>query len=176
MNDSSYRANNYFALLKTLVTFYRPETIVEFGVLNGYSLNCFINNAPQPRCIVAYDIFSDYPYSHASQDILDTHGGYISYGDFFQIAPKISDNSIDLLHIDIGNKGNTYQFFFDNYVQKLSSTGIALLEGGSEERDHCDWMIKYKKPPIRPVLDKYRTLYDIYTFQPYPSLTIIRRK
>ena len=47
-----------------------------------------------------------------------------------------------------------------------------LLEGGSEERDNIDWMVKFKKK-ILTILNKYRKLYSIINIVAFPSLTII---
>ena len=65
---------------------------------------------------------------------------------------------------------------FQNYIDKLKDDGIILMEGGSEERDNIEWMIKYNKPKIKPVLDKYSLKYDIKTIGKIPSITIIKKK
>ena len=79
----------------------------------------------------------------------------------------------DLIHIDIANNGDIYQFVFDNYIQKISSGGTIILEGGSVERDNIEWMNKYNKCKIQPVLEKYSNVYNIKTFGEIPSITII---
>ena len=70
----------------------------------------------------------------------------IDYGDFYKIHNNISDNSIDIIHIDIANNGETYEYAINNYISKLSENGILILEGGSEDRDNIEWMNKYDKP------------------------------
>jgi hypothetical protein len=48
------------------------------------------------------------------------------------------------------------------------------MEGGSLERDNIEWMIKYNKPKIIPVLKKYSELYNIKTIGNIPSITLIK--
>ena len=98
----------------------------------------------------------------------------ISYGDFFKLHDIIIDNSIDMIHIDIANNGYIYEYAIKNYIPKLTSGGIMILEGGSNERDEVEWMIKYNKPKINPVLQKYSNLYNIKTIGSFPSITIIK--
>ena len=50
-----------------------------------------------------------------------------------------------------------------------------ILEGGSEERDNVEWMNKYNKPKIQPVLKKYDNDVIITVLNDYPSLTLIKK-
>jgi len=34
----------------------------------------------------------------------------------------------------------------------MKKGGVILLEGGSLERDNTEWMVKYNKPKIRPII------------------------
>ena len=65
---------------------------------------------------------------------------------------------------------------FQNYLNKVKDNGVVLMEGGSKERDNIEWMIKYNKPKIKPILDKYSKEYDIKTIGEIPSITIIKKK
>ena len=49
-----------------------------------------------------------------------------------------------------------------------------VLEGGSEERDSIEWMVKYDKPKIQPVLKKYNDDVIITVLEDFPSLTLIK--
>jgi hypothetical protein len=49
-----------------------------------------------------------------------------------------------------------------------------ILEGGSDERDNVEWMIKYNKPKINPVVEKYSYEYKIKIIKKFPSITIIK--
>ena len=55
----------------------------------------------------------------------------------------------------------------------MTQTGILILEGGSRERDNVEWMDKYSKPKMQPVLEKYADHFNIKTLGTVPSLTII---
>ena len=79
----------------------------------------------------------------------------------------------EAIAIDIANNGEIYEFVFNNYVQKIADNGVILLEGGSETRDNIEWMIKYNKPKIQPVLEKYKHKYNIKVIGTFPSITII---
>ena len=59
-------------------------------------------------------------------------------------------------------------------MNKLKKNGILLLEGGSKERDNIEWMIKYKKPKINNIINKYKNKYEIITIGTVPSITIIK--
>ena len=56
---------------------------------------------------------------------------------------------------------------------------IIAFEGGSKERDKVDWMVKYKKKPIYPVIYKNKIInkYYVYgTYKLFPSLTVMMNK
>ena len=53
---------------------------------------------------------------------------------------------------------------------------VLLMEGGSYDRYNIKWMIKYNKPKIQPLLDKYKNDYNIHTIGVIPSITIITKK
>jgi len=173
MRNSSYAENDYGQLIQGIVHLYKPKTIIEFGILQGYSLHYLITGAGKKARVVAYDLFEDYPYKHANREICLKRFGdkIIQYGDFYKKYQDLDDNSIDMFHIDISNTGKTYQFFLDHYWDKLAPGGIALLEGGSEERDKIAWMVRFGMQPIRPVLQSNGL--DYFTFTPWPSLTLI---
>jgi predicted O-methyltransferase YrrM len=172
---SSYEENFYGPLLTGIVKFYKPRTIVEFGILDGYSLYHLIEGvANRDVSVTSYDLFEDYPFRSSSfEKMRRNFGSIVQKGNFFDRHLEMKDNSIDLMHIDISNTGDIYSYAFRYYMPKLSPNGIMLLEGGSEERDQCNWMIKYNKDLIRPVL--MRCPYPYFTFLPFPSLTMIQK-
>lgn len=182
---SSYIRNHYGTLFKALIRTHQPKTIVEFGILDGYSLDRFLEEIegsflfgdyPGPVTVRAYDIFDDFPYHAASSSIAAHYPGVVQYGDYYKLPVQYESNSIDLLHIDIANDGDVYRFFFEHWLDKLSPSGFALIEGGSAERDVHDWMVKYNKPKIRPVLEHYRNDCDIFVFEPFPSVTMVKKR
>lgn len=173
---SSYIKNNYNKVFETLCFAYDPKYIVEFGILDGYSLDSFLKNSSIHCKIDAFDIFEDFLYNFADQkNILFKykHNKNVSIvkGDFYKSLDLFEDKSIDILHIDIANNGDVYEFAIQNYLPKVR--GVMVLEGGSEERDNVDWMIKYKKSKICPVLKKYKNNAKITVLKDYPSITLM---
>lgn len=179
--SSSYSKNSisYEELFKTISWLIKPSKIIEFGILNGYSLKAMVKSNPLTTVIDAYDIFERFNGNAAKREIIDEFKPYsnvtVAEGDFYEQYKYIPDNSVDIIHIDIANDGSVYEFAFQHYIQKLTKNGIILMEGGSEERDQVEWMKKYNKVPITSVLSKYKNIYDIITIQTFPSLTIIKQ-
>jgi len=178
---SSYSISSIdFGQIIQLITWItKPELIVEFGILEGYSLMNFIKK--YNNCIIhAYDIFENFNGNSAKRDIINKFTEYknvkIEEGDFFKKILEYSDESIDILHIDIANDGNIYEYAILNCMRKLRKNGILIMEGGSKDRDKISWMLKYSKAPIIDILDKFRDKYDIITIDNFPSMTIIRHK
>jgi len=168
---------DYAAVLKSVCFSVNPLSIVEIGIGNGFSLDCFLDACPSEAVIKAYDIFDKFNGNHASFEKISNKFPTISLaeGDFFNLHLSLPDNSVDLLHIDIANNGNVYEFAFDNYIGKLTPKGIMILEGGSPERDGHDWMKRYEKPPINPLLKQNENNFKILTFGTIPSITLIKR-
>tara|TARA_Y100000287_G_scaffold165256_1_gene147094 strand:- start:5221 stop:5766 length:546 start_codon:yes stop_codon:yes gene_type:complete len=181
MNSSYNNKINFGDIISAITFLKKPKTIVECGILEGFSLSKFIKNSSQDTQIYAYDIFDKFNGNHAIESqILQQFNIYnnvnIDYGDFYDVYKKYDDKSIDILHIDIANNGDVCEFMFQNYLNKVKDNGVVLMEGGSKERDNIEWMIKYNKPKIKPILDKYSKEYDIKTIGEIPSITIIKKK
>lgn len=176
---SSYKSNIDFGEIISSVTFLKkPKYIVEIGILEGYSLSKFINSSSKETKIDAYDIFDKFNGKSADKQDLEQKfhkfsNVNIKAGDFYDIYRLYPNKSIDILHVDIANNGDVFDYVFNHYIDKIKDTGIILLEGGSEKRDNVEWMIKYNKTKIQPVIEKYKDKYDIKVVGEYPSLTII---
>jgi hypothetical protein len=178
---SSYRDEKFSKVFKSICFLKRPSKIVEFGILDGYSLDCFLDSTDDSCLIEAYDLFDDFPYNSSQSEIIfprykEHKRLSIKKADVFQSANLFEDNSVDIFHIDVANNGDTYEFCIQNFIPKLTKSGILIMEGGSLERDSVEWMIKYNKPKIREVLHKYSEIYDIKVFNEFPSLTLIQNK
>ena len=176
---SSYRDEKFSKVLRTICILKNPKKVVEFGILDGYSLDCFIEST-EPDCqIIAYDLFEDFPYNSAIFDEMikkyDNSRVSLNRGNLFGSHNIFDDSSIDIIHIDIANDGDFYEYCIKNLMKKLSDSGVMILEGGSEERDNIEWMVKYNKPKIREVLYRYDNQYKIRVFNEFPSLTIITK-
>ena len=174
---SSYKVNNYDKVFQSICFTLNPKKIVEFGILEGYSLDSFIKYGTN-ALIESNDLFDDFPYNAADYSFVTNKykknsNVSIYKRDFYKSVDFYEDNSIDILHIDIANNGETFDFAIQNYLPKVS--GIMIMEGGSEERDNIEWMIKYDKPKIRPILQKYSDSVKIEILEDFPSLTLIKK-
>lgn len=182
---SSYNNSNlsYSHMFQTLVASVNPKRVVEFGILKGYSLQCFADFCADECKIDAYDIFEKFNGNGANKNEICnmfSKSNNINIGelDFYIGWKNYMDKSIDILHIDIANNGDVYRFVIDKYLQKISDNGVIILEGGSEERDNVEWMTKYNKPSINDYLTELsvnRKDLIVSTINVYPSMTIIRR-
>ena len=178
--NSSYKNKDidYGALIETITVLQQPKSIIEIGILDGYSLHHFINSTDSHKTTIkAYDIFEKFNGNHSNEADLkerfkNNHNVTINYGDFYELHKNIN-TPVDLIHIDIANNGDTYEHAIQHYLPKLSPTGIMILEGGSVQRDEVEWMNKYNKPKISPVIQKYSKDYIIKTIGNIPSLTFI---
>ena len=102
----------------------------------------------------------------------------IEKADFYamDVHNKYAKESIDILHIDIANTGETYEFAFDNLWGKVRAGGLMMFEGGMEERDNVGWMAKYEKKKMNPVLMQKRAEgFDIKIVEKFPSMTFVRK-
>lgn len=179
---SSYHQEKFSKVFKALCFTQNPKRIVEFGILDGYSLDCFLDSASEDCLIEAYDLFEDFPYNAANfgnisnkYSNVPTNRLKINKGDIFN-SPDFIGNEIDIIHVDVANDGKVYEFCINNLLPLLSKDGILIMEGGSEERDNCEWMIKYNKPKIREILFKHENDLDIKVFSEFPSMTLIKNK
>jgi len=177
--DSSYDKNNFQEIFDGLVKEIKPKLIVEFGIGNGYSTTAFAKSANCP--IHANDIFDEFPFNRADYSQIcelfkDNPHINIRKRNFYESSHIYKDGEIDILHIDIANDGDVYEFAVNKFFPKVSQSGIMILEGGSKERDEVYWMRQFNKKPIMPYLSAISDKYIINTIQKYPSLTIIKRK
>jgi len=184
---SSYALNNYGWLFYSLAHIYRPQVCIELGVLDGYSLICTAAGLLDNKAgiIHGYDLWEDYPYNHARMDDVQNRVDSVGLTDFVKLhkadaydvpVPEMwADNSLDWIHVDISNDGDVVEWALNVWRSKLRDGGLLLLEGGSEERDQVEWMVKYGKEPIAPVLAAWDDVYEMFTFEPMPSLTVCRK-
>lgn len=191
---SSYIKNNYAPLFEYTAEAFLPRMCVELGVLDGYSTLAIAKGLKKARDLEdhvaplnAYDLWEDYPYKHGDMaevvDLLNDNG----VGDFvnlykrdaFEVYKEYAEESVCLLHVDLSNTGEILETIVEQWHTRLSMGGMLLFEGGSEERDNVEWMKKFNKKPIKPVIETSETLnkYYIYgTYLAFPSLTVFIRK
>lgn len=178
---SSYNNTYYVEFFKNLSLILNPKKIIEFGILNGYSLLQFAKYSSKDCKIKAYDLFDEYPFNAANYKIINKKFAQykkvqIIKGDFYKIFKKIKNNSVDIIHVDISNCGLVYEFAIINYLKKIKKNGLIILEGGSKKRDNITWMKKYKKKKIQKILKKYSSNIYYKTIEYFPSVTILKKK
>ena len=181
---SSYIKNNYGKLFEALAAIHKPSLVVECGVLDGYSLIALAKGAGPKALVCGIDIFEDYAYKHGSQkevqDKLNKEGlssVQLIHKDAFAASDEFKDDSIDILHCDIANDSFKLTMFLSVWKSKIKKDGLFIYEGGSWERDDVDWMMKYKKSPIRKFTNHLaKNGFEFITFSPFPSLTVCRKK
>ncbi len=182
--SSSYETAllNYGDIFQMSICLTQPNKVVEFGILDGFSLQFFADYCAPDCQIEAYDIFDKFVGHHANYDQLtQKFKAYpnikIRERDFWSDFEAFPDHSIDLLHIDIANTGDTLEYVMTHYLPKIRSGGLILLEGGSTERDNYHWMVKYNKRPIRPYINQLQEQgYQIFVLEKFPSMTILKVK
>lgn len=178
---SSYIINNYESFFEGLVRIHDPKLIVECGVLDGYSLISMARGAKKTVRVVGFDLFEDYEFKHGSVEAIEFEAWKSNVDDKITLVKKdailaaedFDDETVDLLHIDISNDGDNLRQMFNVWGRKIKKGGLFVFEGGSEERDSVEWMVKYKKTPIKLFKDYIKLMsWDCITFLPYPSLTV----
>lgn len=185
---SSYKQNDLGWVIYGLARAYRPKVCVELGVLEGYSA-IFIAAAlrdNQQGHLYGYDLWEDYPHRHTTLEKTQTRikrAGLASRISLFKcdarslpLAFRHNRVRIDFLHIDLSNEGGTLGWAMEAFRPHLSGNGIIVFEGGSEERDQCDWMLQYDKQPIHSVLENKTMMkdWDWFVIKPYPSMTVLK--
>jgi len=191
---SSYIEMNYGMVFRALILAHKPSTVVECGVLDGYSTSNIAQALRHNRIargirssFVAYDLWEGYEYKHGRFKEVATflrEAGFLNhyvslhYGDAFDVVKNWQDLAVDFLHMDISNDGDILRRTLQYWGPKISQGGIIAFEGGSTKRDNIEWMKKYNKKPIVPVLEQLlgseEWVFQIFT--EYPSLTLLFKK
>jgi predicted O-methyltransferase YrrM len=191
--ESSYRDSNYGSLFYSLTCINKPKLVVELGTYQGYSglhiANALVQNRNVSSEFYMIDLWEDYPYRKCS--LQTTKNNFASNGllslkqpscyflqrDAVEAHTKFKNGSIDLLHIDLSNDGDSLQRCLERWHCKLNSDATLIMEGGSKARDEIVWMQKNEKKPIRSFLnsDWFVSRYMSITLGPFPSITIARK-
>jgi len=183
--ESSYNTSklSFYHMFQILVGTINPRRVVEFGILNGFSLKAFSEFCHKDCSIEAYDIFEKFNGNGANKKQIeglfaDNDNIKIGELDFYKGWRKYENNSIDILHVDIANNGDVYKFAIENYLDKVRVGGVIVFEGGSKERDGVKWMKKYGQPSINKYLDvlrKERSDLVVSIIDVFPSMTIVKK-
>tara|TARA_R110000751_G_scaffold262894_1_gene362223 strand:+ start:144 stop:737 length:594 start_codon:yes stop_codon:yes gene_type:complete len=166
--ESSYKETQMGKVLYNAVLESGAKKIIDFGILNGYSTVCMAQAAKQTNGMVyAYDLFDDYEHNRAKLEIVERNLVKYNVSNFVKIQKKSFDEWVvdikedfDILHVDVSNTGETIEKLYRTLFQKKEKQFRVFFEGGSANRDEQDWMIKYKKKKINPLLSniKFRIL------------------
>lgn len=186
---SSYIENNYGEVLYSYVVTYPPVLAVELGVLDGYSLLYIAKGIKKNGIghLDAYDLFEDYQFKHGNKEEIEeivAKEGLSSQvslfkADAYKVSEKYDDSSVHLLHVDVSNTGETVRRVMEQWDRKMVHGGFIIFEGGSEERDRIEWMIKYNKEPMKPEIEKNPIINSKYiygTHLKYPSITVLLKR
>lgn len=160
--ESSYRDNDLGRTLYDEVIALKPDKVIDFGVLNGYSTICIAQALRDngKGKVQVYDLFENYEHNHAQLETLVKNikeAGLLDYVDieernFFDWIKQ--PEQFDLLHLDISNTGDILNMVWD----KLRNKGVIIFEGGSQDRDRVGWMFNYNKKPINKSLAQFEVI------------------
>ena len=182
--NSSYKEAGYQYLFYALVKLLSPNKICEIGVLQGFSLLSMAsalkkNNKGE---IFGNDLFDDYEFKN--ERMINVQSRIVKAGlnefakikkqDAFSVSSEVEKT--DILHVDISNNGNTVEQLFLQWKDKVNK--LMIFEGGGSDRDEINWMVKFQKPPISPVLSKLSNQFQEWQFvtlEVYPSVTLCRK-
>lgn len=180
---SSYEKNNYGELFYSLVRVYRPRTVVELGTKAGYSAYYIARGlrANGKGTLDCYDLWEKYPFRSVPKSLAENNlkefKNIISFNLHDAVGVDKKYKEADILHIDLSNEGGILEKIIPNWIDKVRQ--FIIIEGGSSERDKIEWMVKFKKMPIKKWLGDFsRSRGDIeyLTIEPFPSATIICKK
>ena len=114
--NSSYKNQDidYGELIEAITLSQNPTSIIEIGILDGYSLHHFINSTTKTT-IQAYDIFDKFNGNHdkeaelkANRMILSGGLGYRNKGVFVDLTYAHSFNKDVDFAYRLADKANTY--------------------------------------------------------------------
>ena len=152
---SSYYPNNLGRVIYDLIIEMNAKTIVDVGILHGYSTVCMAQAAKKTGGhVYAYDIFEDYKYNNSTQDIVAKNLEKYNVKDYVTVEHMSLEDWVDtgqkfdILHVDISNTGDTIDYLYKKFYNCISNECKVLFEGGSPERDICEWMVKYNMKKI----------------------------
>jgi hypothetical protein len=180
---SSYEENNYGDLFYSLIRVYKPDKVVELGTKAGFSAYHIARalRANGRGSLDCYDLWEKYKYNSVPKSV-----ALKNLKEFKDIINfKLTDvtdidkayKTIDILHVDLSNSGEILDKIIPKWIDK--TRGFIIIEGGSDKRDKIEWMTKFKKIPIKQWLLNFahcRGDIEYLTFEPFPSVTIIRKK
>lgn len=180
---SSYEENNYGDFFYALIRIYQPRKVVELGTKAGYTAYHIARSlrANKRGSLDCYDLWEKYEFNSVPQSVAEENlkefRDIISFKPGNAIGVEQAYKEIDILHVDLSNEGEILEKVVPCWIDKIRQ--VIVIEGGSSERDRVEWMIKFKKIPLRKWLEDFarrREDIEYFTIEPFPSITIIRKK
>lgn len=177
--ESSYQINNIGKTIYNYIIQTKPKLVIEFGCLYGYStvaIGMALKELGQGK-LKCYDLWENYQYKHSTiQQTIENAKQYDveDYIEFIQMDYYTwlsNPEDFDLMHLDISNTGDIILKTYNTLKDKIKQGSTILFEGGSEERDNIEWMIKYNATPINSI--KNQVNYNILDTN-FPSLSLIK--
>ena len=122
----------------------------------------------------AYDLWEEYEYKAGRKDLVienlekNNVRSFVELGDrdFYDFLKN--PEPFDLLHLDISNDGDIVEKAIEALYPQLENGSNIIFEGGSDERDNEEWMVKYNKRPINSIKYNYTLLTE-----KWPSISLI---
>lgn len=163
--SSSYEQNNLGKTIYDQIRYRKPEIVIDFGVLDGYSTIAIAQALREngKGKVYAFDLFEKYPYKHAQRTKLEKN--IEAYGlldwvvieeqNFYDWIKKPTE--FDAIHLDISNDGDIIDILWNAFKD---TDKLIMFEGGSEQRDRVGWMVEYNKKPIQKSEAKYQIIND----------------
>jgi hypothetical protein len=185
---SSYIKHRFGRIFSAITYNFRFQSILELGVLDGYSLFSMAFGCSSKKIktdaedIVGVDLFDDYSYKKGKKTVVQQLIQGYGFQDFVKLRQGdiFNDDSImnivassNLIHVDLSNDGGKVADIIKMIPENCDA--LIIFEGGSNERDNVEWMLQYKKPPLRESFiniakgDKY----NVSIIEEFPSLTIL---
>lgn len=180
---SWYEKNNYGDLFYALIRIYQPEKVVELGTKAGYSAYHLARGlkANGKGSLDCYDLWEKYQFKSVPKSVIEENLKEFKDLIRFNLRDAVGVDKkykeIDILHVDLSNEGTILEEIVPFWIDKTHQ--FIIIEGGSMERDQVEWMIKFKKMPITKWLEDFarrRGDIEYLTIDPFPSVTIIRKK
>jgi hypothetical protein len=180
---SSYEKNNYGDIFYALMRIYKPNKVVELGTKAGYSAYHMVRGlkANGKGTLDCYDLWEEYQFNSVPRSTAEKNlkefKNLISFHSADAINAEKKYAEVDILHVDLSNTGELLRAVIPQWIDKVRQ--IIIIEGGSKERDEVEWMEKFKKKSIEKwLIDFARKRGDIEyaTIEPFPSITILRKK
>ncbi len=180
---SSYEKNNYGDFFYSLMRVYQPKKVVELGTKAGFSAYHMARGlrANGNGSLDCYDLWENYEFNSVSKSVAEENLKQFKDIVRFKLRDAVGVDEkykeIDILHVDLSNEGGILEKIIPCWIDKTRQ--FIIIEGGSDERDRLEWMVKFKKKPLRKWLKAFsqkRGDIEYVTIEPFPSVTLIRKK